>query len=185
MTEVPSISSRISFFQDWVCSKRTFRLYQCTFVMIFFLSKGIIPWSANHLSTAGTHAASQIFRSHIFLNYPSLLCSSMCTRKKVALQTNLIWTFLTYWKLLKQLLPIKRISRVLYSEKDWRRELRWWLIDLLLSEHWNPSSVGDEPHPSWTSNFKCVCMKQVSQNGFAFPGGSKVSKYFIFSLGCL
>lgn len=134
---------------------------------------------SKHLSTAGTHAASQIFCSHIFLNYPSLLyySSSMCTRKKVALQTNLIWTSQTYWKLLKQLLPIKRISRVLYSENYWRRQLRWWLIDILLSEHWNPSSVGDAPCPSWTSSFKCVCMKQISQNCFAFPEGSKVSKF--------
>ena len=78
--------ARLPFFKHRVHSKRTFRLSQCTFVGIFFFPKGIIPWLANHLSSAGTQRASEILCSHIFLNYPSSLsCSfSPCNRKKVA-----------------------------------------------------------------------------------------------------
>lgn len=123
--------ARLPFFSSTGCTVKGCSDYSSVLLwrlFFFFFSKGIIPWSASHLSMAGTHSATEILSSHIFLNYSSSLSysPSLCIRKELELQPTLSWTALTSWKLLKELLPIKTLSRKYCSEKYQRRESEWW-----------------------------------------------------------
>lgn len=185
MPEFPSTFSETSFFSSFGCTVKGIQIIPMYFCEDFFFPKGIILQSTNHLPSAGTHTTSEILCSHIFLNYPSLFySSSMCSRKKVALHTNLHQAFLIYWKLLKQLLPIRRISRIFYRKKHWKREFWWWLIGAILSECWNPFSVSGEPHPdgfptarahAWTMFLKMCCLALVFLQAVWFQSFSLVS----------